>query len=558
MNGIRALIFDDNATGLENTRRRFDTHFLKRNCPIEWVETGDPDMAQRIIATDSGSFDLFVIDLLFERSDVGGGQHEVRGFDLIAEAAERFPDAYILAISVGDQSGSRPDLFEDARRRGAHRAVRRVEFSTDSRDNSPAALTAEIQAHLLDTGTGAPLEATADDHDPEIQSVLFSVGGMKVLTRLYSKILSTMGHTARSLALSYLTPGVSGAYVCAVDAYLDDLKAPVHHVLKLSPDLDAMKREAEHCAAAAAMLPNWLLVRQQPDQPVGPVKGWYGLVSQLQNRAMTLREWLRKGPPAHTVTDVFETLLADGLGAMYQETCEQAGSPAQLLQVPPHRQRKALHAIAELGPALVHPDGCALDDISTLTSELTAFITEGRVGGATRRRLAQSTYTSYAHGDLNVGNVLVSLSKRPAPVLIDTNRFDREHWATDPAHFAVDLLMHNVDGGVHSMFFTGFATWREQAAALGRLEPVQTSVTGDGATRAALAGLDWLTGNLRAFCPAVRSDADFERHRWEWHAALAAHLLRTTYHHEIPGPKRAMAIVAAHDQLVSAAEALKG
>ena len=83
-------------------------------------------------------------------------------------------------------------------------------------------------------------------------------------------------------------------------------------------------------------------------------------------------------------------------------------------------------------------------------------------------------------------------------------------------------------------------------------------MTDDAATRAALAGLNWLTGNLRAFCPAVRTDADFARCRWEWHAAFAAHLLRMTYHRVIPGPKRALAIVAAHDQLVCAAEALAG
>src|SRR6266568_2713642 len=124
-------------------------------------------------------------------------------------------------------------------------------------------------------------------------------------------------------------------------------------------------------------------------------------------------------------------------------------------------RRRALHAIAELGPALVHPDGCRLGDVAGLTADLTAF----------------------------------------------------------------------VSGGVQSMFFTGFGTWRDLAARLGRLEPAHDSVTGDAATRAALAGLNWLTGNLRAFCPTVRTDADFARFRWEWHAAFAAHLLRMTYHH---------------------------
>ena len=559
MNSLRALIVDDDAGNTASIRRRFDHQFARLHWNVDWVAESDPDSAQRIITTQSGQFDLFIIDLLYKRADLGD-QCEPRGFELIAEARERFPDAYILAISTGDTNGSRPDLFEDAKRFGARRAIPRAEFSIDSKHNSPAAITEEIHTHLLDISTASSVQVTVDEYDPNIQSIIAAAGGRAVLSRLYTRILAMLGHPTRSIELRYLAPGASGAFVCAVAAHLDDLRAPVHHVLKISPDRDAMIRETEQGAAAATVLPTWLLIRQQPDRPVGPIKGWYGLVSQLQSRATTLRDWLRADPSRTEVESVFETLFSDGLGSMYHETRLDAEAAADLLRMPLRRQRLALHAIAELKPVIEHRDGCALDDMERRAADLAAFITESRVGTVSRRRLAQPSQTTYAHGDLHAGNVLVMLGKRPAPLLIDMNDFGRAHWAVDPAHLVVDLLMRNIDGGAHAMFFTGFPSWREQVARVGALEPVSVSSRAPGrdANRAAADAINWLTDNLRSFCPSINSDADFARNRWEWHIALAVHLLRTTHHLSIPGPRRAMAVVAAHDQLACAAHELSG
>jgi hypothetical protein len=48
------------------------------------------------------------------------------------------------------------------------------------------------------------------------------------------------------------------------------------------------------------------------------------------------------------------------------------------------------------------------------------------------------------------------------------------------------------------------------------------------------------------------------RYRWEWHMALARNMLRSTYYTDIPHAKRALALVAAHDQLKAAAAAISG
>ncbi|MFD7711101.1 hypothetical protein ACFV6E_13670 [Streptomyces sp. NPDC059785] len=140
------------------------------------------------------------------------------------------------------------------------------------------------------------------------------------------------------------------------------------------------------------------------------------------------------------------------------------------------------------------------------------------------------------------------------PVLIDTSEFGRLNWAADAARFAVDLLMRSVDAGVESMFFTRFPYWRELALCLGRrtAPPVPESPT--PGTRAALAALAWLVAQLPAVCPDAREPG----RAWEWQVVLAEYFLRAACHPDVPPPKRAAALVAAHDQVKEAKALLLG
>ena len=125
----------------------------------------------------------------------------------------------------------------------------------------------------------------------------------------------------------------------------------------------------------------------------------------------------------------------------------------------------------------------------------------------------------------------------------------RKVWATDPARLAVDLLLRSVDAGAQSMFFSGFPVWRRLAAQLGRMETQGPAVNQDTGTMAALAALNWLTDNLRAYCHVIAADDAYRNHGWEWHASLAVFFLRSAYNNSIPAPKRALALVAACDQI---------
>jgi CheY-like chemotaxis protein len=545
---IRALIVDDMPAVNESTTARFTRAFAGFGWEIDWTTATTVDLGQQLITASVPPFDLVIADLMFPREDVAD-LYEQRGLDLIKDARRRSEHTFILVISTGRDY--LPDLMDEAKRLGAHHVVRRVDFSTGSQLHSPAAIATEIQAHLLDNGTVAGCTVSADDRDPAVQGLLQQVGA-PTIARLYAMILEPSKHTTRHIELRYLTPGESGASVCTVTAQVDSV-GQISHVLKLSRARRLLAEEAHRGQRAAEILPAHLLVQHRPAHPVGPVNGWYALGGPLVKGATTLHQWLSTGPEKEDVEDVLEALLVEGLGPSYAEGQFEPGEPLAQLTFPHHRQRSVLESLGQLREALVRPEGAGLDQetASTLEADVTAFVTERQLPRVLKWSIPRQTYTCYGHGDLHGGNILVSTGRHPLPQLIDPSLFSVAHWASDPACLAVDLLMRCVDGGAESMFFAGFTTWRRLADAFSRGDGALSSVTSTNATRAALNALSWIAANLHRVQPHAQADL-----RWEWHAGLARQFLRSTYHTDIPHPKRAVAFAAAYDQITAAAAAI--
>ena len=551
---IRALVVDDDPRLVNNMKTRIDSEI---DWDVNWVTATDVDEGRRLIASSDTPFDLVIADLMFPREDFPE-QQEPRGLDLVRAANRRSPRTFILAISIGSEH--MPDLMDQARQFGAHHVLRRIEFSITSAVHSPAAIAAEIRTHLLDNGTVATCQVMADSRDPGIQGLLHRVGEATV-ARLYAKILEESGgYQADQIDLRFLTPGASGASVCAVNAYVGSSRR-ASHILKLSQAKDLLVREAERGRRAAEVFPPNLLIQHRPQHAVGPVNGWYALGAPFMGRATTLRGWLLHSEPSPAaVGDVMDELFVDGLGDVYAEGRCESTEPLGSFAFTPYQQQRILQVLDELKEAIQRNDGGALrGDADVLARDLRVFVTDRRLpGGISQRDVAPDTYVCYQHGDLHAGNVLISTGMRNRPLLIDTSHCDTAHWATDPACLAVDLLMRSVDAGTESMLFTGFSTWRELAARFGAGEPNLAAVTAAPSTTAALAALSWLATNLHRVTSAVESSLAESQYRWEWHMALARRLLRTTYHSDIPHAKRALALVAAHDQLTAAAAAISG
>lgn len=550
---IRALVVDDNPRLLESMKARIGREI---SWEVDWETATDVDEGVRLIASSTPPFDLVIADLMFPREDFP--EHEPRGLRLIQEASRRSPHTFILAISIGPEHVH--DLMDRARQLGAHHVVRRSEFSTESSVHSPTAIAREIQEHLLDNGTVPTCEVSADQHDPGIQGLLYQVGEATV-ARLNAKILESGGHQAERIELRFLTPGASGAAVCAVTAHLAG-GGSVSHILKLSRAKGQLVREADRGKLAARVFPPNLVIQHRPQHTVGPVNGWYALSGPFTGRAVTMRSWLRRARPSPAaVGDLMEELFVDGLGDVYADGRSRPDDPSAGFAFRPHGQQRILQVLDELTEALRRDDGGALgeEETAVLVRDVRAFVLDRRLPNRIPcADISGDTYACYQHGDLHAGNVLVFAGRHNRPLLIDTSHCDTAHWATDLACLAADLLMRSVDAGTESMLFTGFRTWRKLAARFGNGESDLPAQTQTPATSAALTALSWLAANLSRVTPALQPGLDQSGYRWEWHTALARSLLRATYHADIPHAKRALAFVAAHDQLTAAAAAVSG
>ncbi|TDC69825.1 response regulator [Actinomadura sp. GC306] len=551
MKPIRALVVDDDQKYIDGIRKRFDVRFHEFGWQVTWTTTTDPDEAIDLIRHQE-PFELVIVDLLFVRTDMED-EDEPRGLELIRAARARSRDTFIFAISTGDPR--RKDLFDNAKRDGAHRVVRRSEFSEDSVVKNPAAIAEEIRSHLLNRGTVVEMTLRmADERDPALQGLVHEVGA-PTLTQLYAAVLRREGLEAREMTVGFLTPGVSGAAVCSVSAQVDGA-GPPHHVLKISRDERSLREEVERGRLAERVLSSWL-VRRLLDEPVGPVNGWYAVCSALANKATTMRAWLAGGPPPAVVEDVLEILFIEALHELYRANLQETEDVLSLLQLSHHRQHQVRQALQDYSEVMGRPDGCGLGDaVPGLVQKLSEFVLDGRLPGVSPRSLPRHTFHTYAHGDLHGGNVLVYQGRHATPTLIDPSLFGEAHWAVDPARFAVDLIMRSVDAGAESMFFAGFATWRSVVTRFSTGDRVDAAVTSTPGTVAAVSALNWLATNLPRVCPVLTKDEDNTRWRWEWHVALARQLLWATCHENLPPPKRALAMVAAHDQLQMAVQTL--
>lgn len=551
MKTIRALVVDDNQKYIDGIRKRFDVRFHEFGWQVTWTATTDPDEAIELIRHQA-PFALVVVDLLFVRTDMED-EDEPRGLELIRAAHARSRDTFIFAISTGDPR--RKDLFDNAKRDGAHRVVRRSEFSEDSVVKNPAAIAEEIRSHLLNHGTVVEMTLRmADERDPALQGLVHEVG-TPTLTQLYAAVLRREGLEAREMKVGFLTPGVSGAAVCTVSAQVDGV-GPPHHVLKISRDERSLREEVERGRLAERVLSRWL-VRRLLDEPVGPINGWYAVCSALASKATTMRAWLAGGPSPAVVEDVLEILFIEALREVYAVNLRETEDASGLLQLSHHRRYQVRQVLHDYTDVMGRTDGCGLgDEVHGLVRNLNEFVLDGRLPGVSPRSLPRHTFHTYAHGDLHGGNALVYEGRHATPTLIDPSMFGMAHWAADPARFAVDLIMRSVDAGAESMFFAGFATWRSIVTRFSAGDRIDAAVTSAPGTVAAVSALNWLAANLRRVCPVLTEDEGSARSRWEWHVALARQLLWATCQENLPPPKRALAMVATHDQLEMAVRAL--
>lgn len=544
---ISGLVVDDQLDCASEYKRQLEVHLDRAGVKVDWHDEDNVTAGREQLKTHE-PYALAIIDLSFPTAGTRSTS-DLLGLDLIEDVAAHSADTFILVIT------GEPRFLGEALARGAHHATSQEAFVTMDPEHSPRVIAGKIVQRCIDRGLISAGSVEYDKRDPAVLSLLETVGETNVL-QLYQKVLQAEHYATEHIEVRALPQGASGAHICTVAAQVPELGV-IRHVLKLSTGRQTLRAEAERGKRALDLLRSFVPVPIGPAYPVGPVNDWYALAGRLDTGSVTWRSWLAGGPPADQITGVLVALFVENLGRLYADGEYRHGGAMEQLRFTATRQRRVLDVLEEMEEVLVRDDGGAVGDgAADLVANLSAFVLDGRLPGVLTRDLPPESFVSYAHGDLHGGNLLVTTGAVAFPRLIDFADFDRVHWASDPAQFAVDVLMRSVDAGAESMFFTGVPAWRELVRRFAAGEPGLRSMTGTERTSPALVALSWMAENLPRFCPPLATAESRKRSRWEWHLALAAYLLRHAYNREVAPPKRAFALIAANDQLIAAAETL--
>lgn len=548
---IELLFVDDEEDNFTTVRQRLVQCFDDLGCPVRLTFEHDPDEACRMIADRQSPYQVVVADLLFKRGgavDRADAELDSRGLDVIKDARRTSRKTVLVAITQGWLK--QPDLQSRATKAGADIVLLRP--SLLNLHGGPQGLVDEIYSLLCERELVEAGPEVEIDDDPGIQTVDVDTGPA-TLRLLLADLLGGYDSKPERATLSYVAPGNTGAHVVSAKVLFSGGERR-SYLVKLSRDQEALEREHRNV--------EWVSGLYRPDlvvppiwnnrMPVGPRNKWSAVVYAFADAAVPLRDWLSRSDTTAVSVDAFldQLFFHGGLAAGYQQLPEPepGDKPINILRLPPFRRIRLRRTVEDLAQALSHPMAGALTDAPQVLDELERFSRNASFGGLSPEETPVALRLVEAHGDLHGANVLVTSNRRgQRPAVIDLADFGPHHWAADIARLTADILLECLDGGVGSMLWQRFGQWRELARSLGQLAPPP-----DVDNVAVVAAFTWLTERRVELMHPIADPA----HVWEWHVALAEQLLRGASKPGRPHPKRALALVAAYDQLVLAREAV--
>lgn len=548
---VDLLFVDDEPDNFEVLRGRLERAFRDLGCEVRFVVESDPDAAcERILSHPGGPFPIVVADLLFAPPNTTGRTNadlEARGLEVVEEARRASEHTVIVALTQG--SAQEPELPNRATDAGADIVLLRLSLRTTGPYGGPAALVKKIHALLCERGLldVGPILDVPDE--PGIQSIVYQVNPITIRL-LLAELFGDHGRDPTRVALTFVTPGVSGSQVLRAEATLAD-GSRRRLLVKVGRNHEALRRELENSQRAAGLYAPTLVVPYM--RPATPRNGWLAIATLFADDAVTLRQWLADDSAAVAVPHVLRLLFLNGgliqgyNSSVPPERAERR--PSEYLALPPFRRVRVRAAVRELAKALNHPEAAGIADSDEVVRVVEGFARDGRLDNVPAADTGGDLLLGYGHGDLHAGNVLIKLGTEPAPMVVDLAAFGVHHWTTDVARLTVDLLMRSLDSTVESFFWRRFAIWRSTARQAGELESDPASeLIADNL--AVITSLRWIAEHRAEL---LRPLSRPERW-WEWHLALAERFLRGTYQSDLSPAKRTLALVAGYDQIIAAAQ----
>ena len=526
---FQCLYLEDDDDDYDTFKQTFQRAMMPINLIIERAK--NPSEAFQKLDERGDKIHILFADLLMPDSK--------EGLNVVGYVTERHPD--ILIIGVSKAGGSHPGTIEEFRRRAGE-----VFGFFDKRllkdDDYPyERIRSEIITAAIDKGfdlsEGEEVKVEWKPGIPgneKLDAEIASIG----ITRL-RKILEMISPESEVFPPHYLAPGFSGASILRIRGTNAEGKQPRNLIVKFSPD--SSKLEKELLGAPEEGEPSSdIYVPYLHEKELWVYEGIYAISARFEDDAITLENWL-SSPDINsrdTVQDVFDELFIQGLGKAYAESNIVAMSAMELL-TPSIRTRARI---------LI-----SLDIIESLLTDIKADVNLKLVRDFIRLNGQIKTHPAsvyprgaricWSHGDLHTRNILIAVSARSRPRLIDTANRAERHWASDPARLCADLWITNWDRKPKSYFWEQLNTWREQIRSW--LNNGSIAVEESASNRRVFDALAWIRDNL----PNLFDLSKVELARWQFNLALALEFLSMSAYPDVPMPKRCLGVLAANDIL---------
>jgi CheY-like chemotaxis protein len=537
---LECLFVDDNEDDLNDfssyLREAWDA--LGTGIELHITTRSSQQEGLREIRENGSAYRLFVFDLLYREGPAG---EEKAMFVPLFEAANRVPRTVRMALTAEQRPGNRPRV-EDL---GASAYIVKDDVVAGGAVEYLSKVLRRLRPQLvsLDDTLGKKLTVS---EDVDLLAVTEQVGRGEIIS-LLEEILE---RPVQAATASYVAPGYSGAAVLRLDCKLEEAGGSIARVLllKMSRDRGRLLEEVEKIPLAR-QLPEGRVIRLEGDR-IAESGGWNAIALSFRSRAETLHSWLQRPQEAKEVDRCLTQLfLDDGFAQLYRRReilLEVRPSVAMWRCLPQSRRARIRQALREVWPLVAAhwPAGVNEDIVARFLSEAR------RVGDLDEESFARGTAYCWCHGDLHSRNILVDRSSNP--LVIDFANCQSMPWPMDVARLVVDLVLSCVDSGVLSHEWTELPMWVEGAdAILSRsFQGVMFGGARNGTTSAAI---EW----IQRKSAEIFGDG-WVGTEWQFTLALAVEFLRGTYRDNLPGPKKALAAIAAVHGIEKAAVQFTG
>jgi CheY-like chemotaxis protein len=486
----------------------------------------------------------------FEKLDARGEEIDIlfadilmpdskEGLQVVEYVANNHPD--ILIIGVSKVGGSHPGTIEEFWERAGD-----VCWFFDKRLLKNDYPYERIASEIIEAATKKGFDLS-EDEEVEVEWEPSIVGNERLDAEIdligigrLRKLLKMVSPESETFTPYYVAPGFSGASVLRVRGANDTGKQSRNLLVKFSTDRSKLEKELA-AAPREGMPSSDIYVPYGREEEPLEYDGIFAISARFEDDAITLEEWLNDPTinPRDTIPDVFNELFTQGLGKAYVEGADHADKSAMEFLAPSVRTRARILISLDLVESILSNIGADLE--LRLVRDFVRL--NGQINTHPPSVYPRGTNICWSHGDLHTRNILIAVSARSRPRLIDTANRSQRHWASDPARLCADLWVTNWDRKPRSYFWDNLNTWREQ---IKRWRSGGDIPLDDGApNKRVFDALVWIRDNLANLFNMSKPQFG----KWQFDLALALEFLAMSAYPDVPMPKRCLSVIAASDIL---------